>query len=97
MVLITDKCHFMCLSKDMENETFNFDNFIFSNKNEERILGITIDSKLFFKKSGALSRLLNHLNDSHKKLIFNSKLKLQFNYSPLIWMFFSKTSNNMIN
>ena len=29
MVLNADKCHFMCLGKDTENETFIFNNFIF--------------------------------------------------------------------
>ena len=28
MVLNADKCHFMCLGKDTENETFIFNNFI---------------------------------------------------------------------
>ena len=109
MVLNADKCHFMCLGKDTENETFIFNNFIFNNSNEEKILGITIDNKLTFKghinilcrkaaqKMGALSRLLNHLSDSQKRLIFNSLIKVQINYCPLIWMFCSRTSNNMIN
>ena len=99
----------MCLGKDTENETFIFDNFIFNNSNEEKILGIIIDNKLTFKghikilcrkaaqKMGALSRLLNHLSDSQKRLIFNSLIKSQFNYCPLMWMFCSRTSNNMIN
>ena len=99
----------MCLGKDTENETFIFNNFIFNNSNEEKILGITIDNKLTFKghikilyrkaaqKIGALSRLLNHLSDSQKRSIFNSLIKSQFNYCPLIWMFCSRTSNNMIN
>ena len=81
MVLNADKCHFMCLGQDMENETFIFNIFIFNNSNEEKILGITIDNKLTFKshikilcrkaaeKMKALSRLLNHLSDSHKKEI----------------------------
>ena len=43
MVLNADKCHFMCLGEDTENETFIFDNFFFSNRNEEKILAITID------------------------------------------------------
>ena len=49
MVLNANKCHFMCLSKDPENETFIFNNFIFNNFNKERILSITIDNKLTFK------------------------------------------------
>ena len=49
MVLNVDKYHFMCLGKDTESETFIFNNFIFNNSNEEKILGITIDNKLTFK------------------------------------------------
>ena len=109
LVLNADKCHFMCLGKDTENETFIFNNFIFNNSNEEKILGITTDNKLTFKghinilcrkaaqKMGALSALLNHLSDSRKRLIFNFSTKSQFNYCSLIWMFYSTTSNNMIN
>ena len=51
MVLNADKCHFMCLGKDTENETFILNNFIFNNSNEEKILGTTIDNTLTFKKS----------------------------------------------
>ena len=76
MVLNTAKCHFMCLGKDRENETFILNNFIFNNSNEERILGMTTDNKLTFKshikilckkasqKIGALSGSLDHLGDS---------------------------------
>ena len=49
------------------------------------------------QKIGALSRLSNHLNDSQKILILNSIVKSQFSYCPLVWMFCSRTSNNMIN
>ena len=97
------------LCKDKENETFIFNNFIFNNSKEEEILGINIDIKLTFKshikilcrktaqKIGALSMLLNHLRNSKKRLIFNSLIKSQFNYCPLIWTLCSRTSNNMTN
>ena len=49
LVLNTDKCHFMILGKYMENETFISNNLIFNNSNEEKILWITIDSKLTVK------------------------------------------------
>ena len=49
MILNADKCYFMCLGKDTENKTFIFNNFIFSNSNEEKILGISIYNKLTFK------------------------------------------------
>ena len=92
MVLNADKCHFMCFGKDTENEQ----------------LTINIDNKLTFKshikilcgkaaqKIGALSRPLNNLSNSQKRLIFNSIIKSQFNYYPLTWIFCSRTTN-MIN
>ena len=49
------------------------------------------------QKVAALSRLSSYPHDSEKKLIFNSIIKLQFSYCPLVWMLYSKTSNNMIN
>ena len=82
MVLNADKCHFMCLGKDTENETFIFNNFIFNNSNEEKILGITINNKPTFKghikilcrkvaqKMGALSRLLNDVKWSPERINF---------------------------
>ena len=54
MVLNANKCHFMCLRTDPENETFIFNNFIFNNFNKERIFGITIDNKLTFKSHAKL-------------------------------------------
>ena len=62
---------------------------------------LKVTFKILCKKAAqkieALSRLLNHLSGSQKRLIFNSIIKLQFNKCPLIWMFCFRTSNNMIN
>ena len=66
MVLNADKCRFKCLSKDTENETFIFDNFIFNNSNEEKILGITIDNKLTFKRHIKILRR----KPSRKKVLY---------------------------
>ena len=44
----------------------------------------------------ALSRLTNYLNDSEKKMIFNALIKSQFSYCPLVQMFCSRQTNNMI-
>ena len=109
MALNAGKCHFMCLGKDTENETFNFKGLVMKNRKEQTITGVTIDNKLTFKsyiknlckkasqKISALSRLSNHLNDSQKRLVLNSIVKSQFSYCPLVWMFCSRTSNSMIN
>ena len=38
-------------------------------------------------------RLPSYLHNSEKKLIFNSTIKSQFSYCPLVWMFCWRTSN----
>ena len=76
---------------------------------KKKILGVITDNKLNFKshisefckkasqKVAALSKLSSYLHNSEKKLIFSSIIKSQFSYCPLVWMFCSRTSNNMIN
>ena len=75
------KCHFMCLGKNTVHETFVHDNTEMKNSKEEKILGAIIDNKLRFKihvknlckkasqKNWALSRLINYLNNSEKKML----------------------------
>ena len=48
MVLNAGKCHFMCLGKNAENETFTFKDTIVTNRNEEKILGVSINNRLVF-------------------------------------------------
>ena len=108
MVLNSGKCYFMCLVQNTVNEIFVYDNIEMKNSKEEKILGVIIDNKLRFKshvknlckkasqKIWALSRLINYLNDSEKKMIFNALIKSQFSYCPLVWMFYSRQTNNMI-
>ena len=100
MALNAGKCHFMCLGKDTENETFNFKGLVMKNRKEQTITGVTIDNKLTFKsyiknlckkasqKISALSRLSNHLNDSQKRLVRNSIVKSQFSYCPRLDVLF---------
>ena len=61
MFLRVDKSYFICFGKNAENEKFIFNNFIFNNSYEEKILGTTIDYGLLY-----------HLNNSKKRLIFSS-------------------------
>ena len=79
------------------------------NSKEEVILGITIDNKLTFdshiksmcrkagQKLSAVSRISPYLETDKKELLFKSMVKSQFNYCPLVWMFFSRNANNLIN
>ena len=76
VVLNAEKCHFMCLENNTENETFLFRNILIENSKEQKILCFIIDNKLNFKsnvselrkrasqKIAALSRLSSYLHNS---------------------------------
>ena len=108
MILNSGKCHFMCLGQNTVKKTFVYDNTKMKNSKEEKILGAIVDNKLTFqshvknlcKKASqniwALSRLMYYLNDSEKKMIFNALIKSHFSYCPLVWMFCSRQTKNMI-
>ena len=109
MVLNSKKCHFMCIGREVENETFTLRDICYKNSYEEVILGITIDNKLNFdshmrkmcKNSGqklnALSRISTFLHKDQKSITFNAMIKCQFSYCPIILMFSLQQSNNLIN
>ena len=49
MILNPGKCHFMSIGKDTHAEdVFYYDNLTLKNRNEEEMLGVTIDRKLTF-------------------------------------------------
>ena len=78
MSLNPTTCHYMCLGKNKENDTFNFGNKSFKNSKEEVILGLTIDNKFSFdnhvkkicrkasQKTCALPRISNYLDSKQK-------------------------------
>ena len=99
------KCNFICstskkVSLIVENKEIN-------NSTHERLLGVTIDSKLSFNthidhickkaslKLNALSRITPHLDFKKKKLLINSFFMSQFNYCQLIWMCHNRTKNKI--
>ena len=49
------------------------------------------------QKLGVLNRISSLLDPKKKSLVFNVVIKSQFNFCPLIWMFSSRRSNNLIN
>ena len=73
-----------------------------------KLLGITIDYELKFKKHinelcrkasyklHALQRIRRYLSVDKARLLANAFIDSQFNYAPLIWMFAGKTLINKI-
>ena len=72
-------------------------------------LGITLDRNMNFhthiknicrkagQKLSALLRISLYLDQRGKVLLSKSMIKPQFNNCPLVWMFCSRQSNNLIN
>ena len=102
-----DKCHFLCNSNSevsLAIETQKIKNSKF-----EKLLGITLDSKLSFnshihdicqkagKKLNAISRITPNMNFAKRRLLVNAFFNSQFNYCQLVWMCHNRTNNNKIN
>ena len=109
MILKPDKCHYMCLGKDAVNDLLRFCDEKLKSSELETVLGIEMDQKLTFnchvktlcskvaKKLSALQRIANIFDEEKRNLLFNAIIKSQFSYRPLVWMFCSRGSNNLIN
>ena len=90
-------------------ETLNFNILAIKNSKGVEILGITLNRNMNFhthiknicrktgQKLSALLRISPYLDQGKKVLLYNSMIKSQFNCCPLVWMFCSRQSNNLIN
>ena len=110
MVLNPEKSHFMRLGKDIDDtETLNFDDLLLKNSKKVEILRITLDRSMDFnthiksicrqadQKLSAQLRISPYLDQGKKILLYKSMIKSQFNYCPIVWMYYSRQSNNLIN
>ena len=73
-----------------------------------KLLGITVDNELKFekhvktlckkvcKKVTAFSRVAPHIDQKKRKILYHTFTMLNFNYCPLIWIFWGKTQNKEI-
>ena len=103
------KFQFMVLSAN-KNDCFNLNvaGKVILSSSEVKLLGITIDYELKFKKHinelcrkasyklHALQRIRRYLSVHKARLLANAFIDSQFNYAPLIWMFAGKTLLNKI-
>ena len=91
------------------NWLLNFNDWILKNCREVEILGITLDRNLNFRshikklcrkvgqKLCALIRVSSYIDTNKKALLYKSMIKSQFTYCPLVWMFYQRQSNKLIN
>ena len=109
MMVNPGKFQFMILSKNTISKSFVINNKTIESSKSVKLFGLTIDNKLNFgirinnickvasTKIKGLGRIRNRLNLSQAKILYNSFILSQPNYSCLVWMFCSKTLQNKIN
>ena len=99
----------MCFGIGSKNDDIILDEIKLPSSCEEKILGVITDNELKFdphirsmckkaaQKLGVLNRISSLLDLEKKKLVFNAVIKSHFSYCPLIWMFNSRRSNDLLN
>ena len=102
-----DKCHLLVTTNSAVSAST--EEFVINNSNEEKLLGIKIDTKLSLEnhvsslckkasqKLHALARIVNYMDLSKHKSLMKAFATSHFNYCPLIWIFYSRELNNCIN
>ena len=101
LVVNPEKSHFICLGQKIDDaETLNFNNVAIKYSKEVEILRIMLDRNMNFhthiksicrkagQKLSALLRISTYVYQRKKVLLYKSMIKSQFNYCPLVWMFF---------
>ena len=103
------KCKLLILSSRNIDVSIKIGNATIRNTNSEKLLGITIDSKLTFnehvknlcqkasQKLHALARIANYMSQEKLRIIMKAFVTSQFGYCPLVWMHHSRTLNARIN
>ena len=110
MALYPEKIHYMSIGIETDDaETLNLHDLALKKSKEVEILGIMLDRNMNFlthiknicrkagKKLSALLRISCYLSQGKKVLLYKSMIKSQFNYRPILRMFCSRHSNNVIN
>ena len=109
MKLNSDKCHLLISGFKHQLHWVNVGPSKVWESSERKLLGIALDNGLKFRshiskicrkasqKLSALIRVSRFMSLSKRKLLFQSFIKSQFNYCPLVWMFHDRGLNNKIN
>ena len=104
-----DKCHLMIFGGKSTEATVTIGNSKINESDYEKLLGVTFDKKLSFKKHvedlykkanqklHALARLSNYIDPIKSEILMNSFIRSQFNYCPLVWMFHDRATNSKLN
>ena len=105
------KFQIIFLGSNIDNSkiTFVIENKRVKSRSDVKLLGITIDDKLLFtthienfwstasNRLRALARIRKFISFEQAKRLSEAYIMSTFTYCPLIWMYCSKTANNLIN
>ena len=111
MVVNPSKFQIIFLGSNIDNSkiTFVIENKRVKSRSDVKLLGITIDDKLLFtthienlcstesNRFRALASIRKFISFDPAKRLSQSYVLSTFTYYPLIWMYCSKTANNLIN
>ena len=110
MKLHEDKCHLLTFGNISDDSvSVRIGSSIITNSTEEKLLGVTLDSKLTFEqhvsnlcqkvsnKLYALSRIAHYMDQNKLRILMKSFINSQFQYCPLAWMLHSRKLNTKIN
>ena len=89
MVLNTGKFHQIVIGVNGLSLKIKLKNKKITSSNEEKLLGILLNSKLIFvnkegHKLSSLARINNYFTQDQEIVLLNSVVKYQFSYCPLI-------------
>ena len=109
MKIYSNKCHLFISGNKFEHLLAKIGNNRIRKTRTVKLLGLTIDRKLKFdeqlsnvclkanKELSALTRIKKHLDFRKILILFKGLFEAQFNYCPLTWMFYSKSTIRRIN
>ena len=109
MKLNADKCHLLISGFRHQSHWCKIGDAKIWESSKQKLLGVTIDNRFKFdshlekicketsKKISALGRISNLLPLNKRKLLFNTFIKSQFAYCPLVWMFHDRGLQKRIN
>ena len=109
MKLNEEKCHLIIFGANKEKVYMHVGEAQIEESDDEKLLGITLDKKLSFKKHvqtlckkdcqklHALTRISIFMEPKKLKLLMKTFIMSHFSYCSLIWMFHDRNLNSKIN
>ena len=109
MKLNKEKCHFLVAGHKYEHFFVDIGNQVLWEESNVKLLGIDINQDLNSdkfvrticnkaeRKLSALIRIIDLLNTKQRRVLVKAFIESQFNYNPLVWVFYNRETQKRIN